>query len=49
MEYQLAELNIALHTLDKAKAYEFVYQTIHDLALGKRKQNAKNLAKQKPP
>ncbi len=35
MEYQLAGIqNIALHTLDKAKAYEFVYQTIRRLGVG---------------
>ena len=35
MEYQLAGIqNIALHTLDKAKAYEFVHQTIRRLGVG---------------
>ena len=34
MEYQLAGIqNIALHTLDKAKAYEFVHQTIRRLGV----------------
>jgi TolB-like protein/Tfp pilus assembly protein PilF len=35
MEYQLAGIqNIALYTLDKAKAYEFVHQTIRRLGVG---------------
>jgi len=35
MEYQLAGIqNIALHTLDKGKAYEFVHQTIRRLGVG---------------
>ena len=35
MEYQLAGIqNIALYTLDKAKAYEFVHQTICRLGVG---------------
>ena len=37
MEYQLAGIqNIALHTLDKGKAYEFVHQTIRRLGVGQR-------------
>ena len=43
MEYQLAGIqNIALYTLDKAKAYEFVHQTIRRLGVGQTK--ASNLA-----
>ena len=43
MEYQLAGIqNIALYTLDKAKAYEFVHQTIRRLGVGQTK--ADNLA-----
>ena len=35
MEYQLAGIqNIALYTLDKGKAYEFVHQTIRRLGVG---------------
>ena len=35
MEYQLAGIqNIALYTLEKAKAYEFVHQTIRRLGVG---------------
>ena len=35
MEYQLAGIqNIALYSLDKAKAYEFVHQTIRRLGVG---------------
>ena len=35
MEYQLAGIqNIALYTLDKAKAYDFVHQTIRRLGVG---------------
>ena len=40
MEYQLAGIqNIALHTLDKGKAYEFVHQTIRRLGVGQSKQD----------
>ncbi len=40
MEYQLAGIqNIALHTLDKGKAYEFVHQTIRRLGVGQPKQD----------
>ena len=40
MEYQLAGIqNIALHTLDKSKAYEFVHQTIRRLGVGQPKQD----------
>ena len=43
MEYQLAGIqNIALYTLDKAKAYDFVHQTIRRLGVGQTK--ASNLA-----
>jgi len=36
MEYQLAGIqNIALHTLDKGKSYEFVHQTIRRLGVGR--------------
>ena len=36
MEYQLAGIqNIALYTLDKGKAYEFVHQTIRRLGVGR--------------
>jgi len=39
MEYQLAGIqNIALYTLDKAKAYEFVHQTIRRLGVGQAKE-----------
>jgi tetratricopeptide (TPR) repeat protein len=44
MEYQLAGIqNIALHTLDKAKAFEFVHQTIRRLGVGQPRQD-ENLA-----
>jgi len=40
MEYQLAGIqNIALHTLDKSKAYEFVHQTIRRLGVGQPRQD----------
>ncbi|MFM1556815.1 MAG: TIR domain-containing protein [Limisphaerales bacterium] len=40
MEYQLAGIqNIALYTLDKAKAYEFVHQTIRRLGVGQAQQD----------
>ena len=40
MEYQLAGIqNIALHTLDKGKAYEFVHLTIRRLGVGRPKQD----------
>ena len=40
MEYQLAGIqNIALHTLDKAKAYEFIHQTIRRLGVGQPRQD----------
>jgi TolB-like protein len=39
MEYQLAGIqNIAFYTLDKAKAYEFVHQTIRRLGVGQAKE-----------
>ncbi len=45
MEYQLAGIqNIALYTLDKAKAYEFVHQTIRRLGVGQAEQDAQTLA-----
>jgi len=44
MEYQLAGIqNIALYTLDKAKAYEFVHQTIRRLGVGQAKSEDKAL------
>ena len=47
MEYQLAGIqNIALHTLDKAKAYEFVHQTIRRLGVV---QWTNRMFKRKPP
>ena len=40
MEYQLAGIqNIAFHTLDKAKANEFVHQTIRRLGVGQSKED----------
>jgi hypothetical protein len=40
MEYQLAGIqNIALYTLDKTKAYEFVHQTIRRLGVGQAQQD----------
>ena len=44
MEYQLAGIqNIALYTLDKAKAYEFVHQTIRRLGVGQAQQDDQTL------
>ena len=44
MEYQLAGIqNIALHTLDKAKAYEFVHQTIRRLGVGQAREEGQAL------
>jgi len=40
MEYQLAGIqNIALYTLEKSKAYEFVHQTIRRLGIGQAQQD----------
>ena len=40
MAYQLAGIqNIALHTLDRAKAYEFIHQTIRRLGVGQPRQD----------
>jgi len=44
MEYQLAGIqNIALYTLDRAKAYEFVHQTIRRLGVGQAQQDDQTL------
>ncbi|SVB69604.1 uncharacterized protein METZ01_LOCUS222458, partial [marine metagenome] len=44
MEYQLAGIqNIALYTLDKTKAYEFVHQTIRRLGVGQAQQDDQTL------
>jgi len=46
MEYQLAGIqNIALYTLDKAKAYEFVHQTIRRLGVGQAAEESQALGK----
>ena len=48
MEYQLAGIqNIALHTLDKSKAYEFVHQTIRRLGVGQPRQDGNQALGQK--
>jgi len=48
MEYQLAGIqNIALHTLDKSKAYEFVHQTIRRLGVGQPRQDENQALGQK--
>jgi len=40
MEYQLAGIqNIAMYTLEKSKAYEFVHQTIRRLGVGQAQQD----------
>ncbi|SVB24876.1 uncharacterized protein METZ01_LOCUS177730, partial [marine metagenome] len=50
MEYQLAGIqNIAFHTLDKAKAYEFVHQTIRRLGVGQPKQDENQVLSQAAP
>mgnify|MGYP002843234004 CR=1 FL=1 len=44
MEYQLAGIqNIALYTLDKGKAYEFVHQTIRRLGVGQAERDGQAL------
>ena len=44
MEYQLAGIqNIALYTLEKSKAYEFVHQTIRRLGVGQAQQDEQEL------
>ena len=49
MEYQLAGIqNIALHTLDKAKAFEFVNQTIRRLGVGQVQEAGQALGQAKP-
>jgi TolB-like protein/tetratricopeptide (TPR) repeat protein len=49
MEYQLAGIqNIALHTLDKAKAYEFIHQTIRRLGVGQAREAGQALGQQAP-
>ncbi len=49
MEYQLAGIqNIALHTLDKAKAYEFVHQTISRLGVGQAREEGQALGQAVP-
>jgi len=45
MEYQLAGIqNIALYTLEKSKAYEFVHQTIRRLGVGQAQQDDQALS-----
>ena len=45
MEYQLAGIqNIALHTLDKTKAFEFVHQTILRLGVGQIQETSQSLS-----
>ena len=49
MEYQLAGIqNIALHTLDKAKAFEFVNQTIRRLGVGQVQEAGQALGQAEP-
>jgi len=49
MEYQLAGIqNIALYTLDKAKAYEFVHQTIRRLGVGQAQSEDQALGQAEP-
>tara|TARA_B100000029_G_scaffold504551_1_gene583611 strand:+ start:211 stop:2223 length:2013 start_codon:yes stop_codon:yes gene_type:complete len=49
MEYQLAGIqNIALYTLDKTKAYEFVHQTIRRLGVGQSQPESKLLGQAEP-
>ncbi len=44
MEYQLAGIqNIAMYTLEKSKAYEFVHQTIRRLGVGQAQQDDQTL------
>ena len=50
MEYQLAGIqNIALYTLDKTKAYEFVHQTIRRLGVGQAQPDDQALGRVTPP
>ena len=50
MEYQLAGIqNIALHTLHKGKAYEFVHQTIRRLGVGQPNQGESQALGQAAP
>ncbi|HCV98636.1 MAG TPA: hypothetical protein DGJ56_05000, partial [Verrucomicrobiales bacterium] len=50
MEYQLAGIqNIALFTLDKCKAYEFVHQTIRRLGIGQAQAEDQALGQAEPP
>jgi TolB-like protein/tetratricopeptide (TPR) repeat protein len=50
MEYQLAGIqNIALHTLDKAKAYEFIHQTIRRLGVGQPREDENQALSQAAP
>ena len=49
MEYQLAGIqNIALYTLDKTKAYEFVHQTIRRLGVGQAEEQSQALGQVTP-
>ena len=49
MEYQLAGIqNIALFTLDKGKAYEFVHQTIRRLGVGQAAEESQALGQAEP-
>ena len=49
MEYQLAGIqNIALYTLDKTKAYEFVHQTIRRLGVGQTEEQSQALGQVTP-
>ena len=49
MEYQLAGIqNIALYTLDKGKAYEFVHQTIRRLGVGQAQSEDQALGQAEP-
>ena len=49
MEYQLAGIqNIALYTLDKGKAYEFVHQTIRRLGVGKAQEEGQAIGQAEP-
>ena len=49
MEYQLAGIqNIALFTLDKGKAYEFVHQTIRRLGVGQAAEESQALDQAEP-
>jgi len=49
MEYQLAGIqNIALYTLDKGKAYEFVHQTIRRLGVGQAQEEGQAIGQAEP-